>query len=391
MSGSSDQAPVQVVVWTAKERASTLHAALKALGWHYPFAQSHVNDGGEVGFPCHQTEPFSTEELRALKLKAIGPFTFNLQSIEITGRSVNPHEQLKRTVETWCAHNAPSNPQQTALQLPTKWERLGDLIILPEEAFSTVKWNEVLSHVDEAEKANLWQSVAQSLGGTRLARQAQILDNITRSPQVCVLHGDSAWVEFSDYGVQFGFDAEHVMFSSGNVTERHRIGSMDMSGEIIVDAYAGTGYYTLPMLVRSNAAHVHACELNPASIAGLQWGANANGVEEKLTVHQGNNQDTLPSLKGLADRCHLGLLPSSEAAWAHALACLKPTGGMLHIHMNAEKERIEEWRADAVATLKMMAQEAGRAWTITSVHLERVKSFSPGVVHVVLDVLCSVR
>ena len=208
---------------------------------------------------------------------------------------------------------------------------------------------------------------------------------------MCVLHGDSAWVEFSDYGVQFGFDAEHVMFSSGNVTERHRIGSMDMSGEIIVDAYAGTGYYTLPMLVRSNAAHVHACELNPASIAGLQWGANANGVEEKLTVHQGNNQHTLPSLKGLADRCHLGLLPSSEAAWAHALACLKPTGGMLHIHMNVEKERIEEWRADAIATLKMMAQEAGRAWNITSVHLERVKSFSPGVVHVVLDVLCSVR
>jgi tRNA G37 N-methylase Trm5 len=39
----------------------------------------------------------------------------------------------------------------------------------------------------------------------------------------------------------------------------------------------------------------------------------------------------------------------------------------------------------------MMAQEAGRPWNITSIHLERVKSFSPGVVHVVLDVLCSVR
>ena len=391
MSGSSDQAPVQVVVWTAKERASTLHAALKDLGWHYPFAQSQVNNEGEVGFPCLQTEPFSTEELRALELKATDPFTFNLQSIEVTGRSVNPHEQLKRTVEAWCAQNATSNHQPIGLQLPTKWERLGDLVILSEEAFNSVRWTEVLSHVNEAQKTNLWQAVARSLGGARLARQAQILDNITRSPQVCLLHGDSAWVEFFDYGVQFGFDAEHVMFSSGNVTERHRIGTMDMSGEIIVDAYAGTGYYTLPMLVRSNAAHVHACELNPASIAGLQWGAKANGVEENLTVHQGNNQDTLPSLKGLADRCHLGLLPSSEAVWAHALACLKPTGGVLHIHMNVEKERIEEWRAGTIATLEMMANEAGRAWGITSVHVERVKSFSPGVIHVVLDVLCSVR
>lgn len=391
MSGSSDQAPVQVVVWTAKEHATSLHAALKALGWHYPFAQSKVNNEGEVGFPCLQTEPFSKEELRALELKATDPFTFNLQSIEITGRSVNPHEQLKRTVEAWCAQNFASNHRPTGLQLPTKWERLGDLVILSEEAFNSVQWNEVLNRVNEAEKTNLWQAIAQSLGGTKLARQAQILDNITRSPQVCLLHGDSAWVEFSDYGVQFGFDAEHVMFSSGNVTERHRIGSMDMSDEIIVDAYAGTGYYTLPMLVRSNAAHVHACELNPASITGLRWGANANGVEQKLTVHQGNNQDTLPSLKGLADRCHLGLLPSSEGVWAHALACLKPTGGMLHIHMNVEKERIEEWRADTIATLEMMAEEAGRSWNITSVHVEHVKSFSPGVIHVVLDVLCSVR
>jgi tRNA wybutosine-synthesizing protein 3 len=391
MSGSSDQATFQVVVWTAKEHASHLHAALKALGWHYPFAQSQVNNEGEIGFPCLQTEPFSTEELRVLKLKAVEPFTFNLQPIEITGHSVNPHEQLKRSVEAWCAHNATSNHRQTPLELPTKWERLGDLVILPEEAFHSAQWDKILSHVEEAEKTNLWQAVAQSLGGARLARQAQILDNITRSPQLRLLHGDSAWVEFSDYGVQFGFDAEQVMFSSGNVTERHRIGSMDMSGEIIVDAYAGTGYYTLPMLVRSNAAHVHACEVNPASIAGLRWGASANDVEQKLTIHQGNNQDTLPSLKGLADRCHLGLLPSSEAVWAHSLACLKSTGGMLHIHMNVEKEHIEQWRMDTIATLEMMAQEAGRPWNITSVHLERVKSFSPGVVHVVLDVLCSVR
>lgn len=389
MSGSSDHASLQVVVWTAKERASSLHAALKALGWHYPYAQSQVNQEGEVGFPCLQTEPFSTTELRALKLKAVEPFTFNLQPIEITGHSVNPHEQLKRSVEAWLAQNVTTNLRQTTLELPTKWERLGDLVILPGEAFHSAQWNKVLSHVDKAEKTNLWQVVAQSLGGARLARQAQILDNITRSPQLHLLHGESAWVEFSDYGVQFGFDAEQVMFSSGNVTERHRIGSMDMSGEIIVDAYAGTGYYTLPMLVRSKAAHVHACELNPASIAGLQWGASANDVEQKLTVHEGNNQDTLPSLRGLADRCHLGLLPSSEAVWSHSLACLKPTGGMLHIHMNVEKEHIEQWRMDTIATLEMMAQEAGRAWNITSVHLERVKSFSPGVVHVVLDVLCS--
>ena len=192
MSGSSDHASLQVAVWTAKERASSLHAALKALGWHYPYAQSQVNQEGEVGFPCLQTEPFSTTELRALKLKAVEPFTFNLQPIEITGHSVNPHEQLKRSVEAWLAQNVTTNLRQTTLELPTKWERLGDLVILPGEAFHSAQWNKVLSHVEKAEKTNLWQVVAQSLSGARLARQAQILDNITRSPQLHLLHGESA-------------------------------------------------------------------------------------------------------------------------------------------------------------------------------------------------------
>ena len=179
------------------------------------------------------------------------------------------------------------------------------------------------------------------------------------------------------------------MFSSGNVTERHRIGSIDMTGEIVIDAYAGTGYYTLPMLVRSGAAHVHACELNPASIAGLAWGAQANSVEQRLTVHHGDNQETLPSLRETADRCHLGLLPSSEAVWGHALACLKPSGGWLHIHMNIEKDNLEAWCDEALVSLKSKAKAMGRNWTVSCHHLERVKSYSPGVLHVVLDVHCS--
>ena len=60
------------------------------------------------------------------------------------------------------------------------------------------------------------------------------------------------------------------MFSSGNITERRRIGALDMSGETVVDAYAGVGYYAFPMLIHSGAARVHACEINPASLEGLR-------------------------------------------------------------------------------------------------------------------------
>tara|TARA_B100001769_G_scaffold27679_1_gene18249 strand:- start:1101 stop:2273 length:1173 start_codon:yes stop_codon:yes gene_type:complete len=389
MSGSGQQEPLHVVVWAAKENASSLHSALKTLGWHYPLAQSKANHTGEIGFPCRQQKECSTDEIEALNALFDSPWQISLESVQTIGPSVNPHERLKEAVMTWYATNGLVETDPTSYPLPQKWELLGDLVVLPTDAFDSTQWSKLLEGMGAIEKEKLFSAVAEALGGHRLARQHQIQDNITRSPQLTLLHGDSGWVEFTDHGVKFGFDAEHVMFSSGNVTERHRIGSIDMTGEIVIDAYAGTGYYTLPMLARSGAAHVHACELNPASIAGLVWGAQANGVEQRLTVHHGDNQETLPSLRETADRCHLGLLPSSEAVWGHALACLKPSGGWLHIHMNIEKDNLEAWCDEALVSLKSRAKAMGRNWTVSCHHLERVKSYSPGVLHVVLDVHCS--
>ena len=162
-----------------------------------------------------------------------------------------------------------------------------------------------------------------------------------RTSQVELLHGLSGWVEVKDNGLVYGFDATKVMYSSGNVSERHRISNINADGEVVIDAYAGIGYYCLQLLVHSKVEHVHACEINPNSIEALAWSANKNGVEEKLTIHQQDNRATLRQLAGCADRVLLGYLPSSEATWKPAVEALKPQGGTLHIHMNVEEERIE--------------------------------------------------
>jgi tRNA wybutosine-synthesizing protein 3 len=311
-----------------------------------------------------------------------------MSKIESIGPSVNPHNRLQACVVEWMQEMEKTATEAHTNGLPTKWEALGDLIVIPMDAFANEVWIKALGGATKAQADQLWAAVAHALGGARLARQDHISDNELRSPRVEMLAGESTWVEFSDYGVSFGFDASKVMFSSGNVTERHRIGSIDMKGETVVDAYAGAGYYTLPMLVRSQAGHVHACEMNPASIEGLKWAAAKNGVDEQLSVHEGDNQATLPKLVGVADRCHLGLLPSSEAVWQHALACLKPTGGWLHVHMNVKKEKVQSWSNETVQKLDEMAHFLGRDWSIEAKHIERVKSYSPGVLHVVLDVQC---
>jgi tRNA G37 N-methylase Trm5 len=42
-----------------------------------------------------------------------------------------------------------------------------------------------------------------------------------------------------------------VMFSSGNVSEKARIARLDAGGEVVLDLFAGVGYWTLPLLVHA--------------------------------------------------------------------------------------------------------------------------------------------
>ena len=57
--------------------------------------------------------------------------------------------------------------------------------------------------------------------------------------------------------------------------------------------------------------------------------------------------------------------------------------------MNISKDKLEVWRDEALESLRSLAKAMGRSWTVHCHHLERVKSYSPGVLHVVLDVHCS--
>ena len=388
MSNTDGHARQGLVVWTSKKYGALLHRALKDLLWLDSQGLSSERSGDEIGFPCYQETDLEDKQKQALTNLFPYPFQHAVQLIQVQGPSVNPHSRLERRLSEWMVGQGGALTSKQRAALPTKWERLGNLVILNKDAFRGNEWLEV-PNGPLGSNSSIWKEVTDALGGERLARQAHIMDNALRTPQLELLHGTESWVEFLDHGVHFGFDASSVMFSSGNVTERHRIGGLSMKGETVVDAYAGAGYYTLPMLVRSGAAHVHACEMNPVSIEGLRWAAEKNGVLSSLTIHEGDNQDALPKLEGIADRCHLGLLPSSEAVWSHALACLKPSGGMIHIHMNVEKTKLGSWQSETILQLEKYAKALGRSWLIEIDHLERVKSYSPGVIHVVLDVRCS--
>ena len=274
----------------------------------------------------------------------------------------DPHSMLMDSVRDLYGGMLPGG-------LPKRWERFSDVAILPHGSFEGDGWSP-----DEA----LWEAVAGALGAKRLARMGEVSGEF-RESGVEMLLGEDDWVVRRESGVDYGYAITRCMFSAGNVNERRRMGEVTAVGEVVVDLYAGIGYYTLPALVHGGA-EVHACEWNPEAVEALRWGLDANGVGDRCTVHEGDNGVTTGPLEGVADRVFLGLLPSSEEGLGVAMRVLSPGGGTLHVHGLAPSKDHPSWVDGVLSSASSL-----RPGSDLSHGLTRVKSYAPHWDHVVLD------
>ena len=274
--------------------------------------------------------------------------------------------------------------------LPTGWELHGDLVLLPKDAFRQADW-QVLASVEKEmnDLTELWRVVAEALAVEQVARKGEISGG-ERRPDVEMLLGEDGWVTHREHGIDYSFDVTKSMFSAGNLSERGRIGELSCTGETVLDLYAGIGYWTLPLLIRAGASHIHACEWSEDSLHALGHNLTANGVADRCTVHRGDNRVALADggsaagALGSCDRVLLGLLPNSEDGWPLALAALKPEGGWLHLHGNAPGGDEEAWANSVVERLSEMDSRS-----VILNRLVKVKWYSPHVRHCVLDVSIS--
>lgn len=288
--------------------------------------------------------------------------------------TITPHTRLEKALTERLGGVLPG-------QVPSKWEKFADTVILPQNAFSESGWNQ---------NQTLWQTIAVALNVKRVARMGEVSGEF-RNSGVELLLGDDDWVVRREHGIDYGYNFTQCMWSSGNVTERGRIANENHEGERILDLYAGIGYYTLPFLSEGargangergqgrGAAHVVACEWNPVAIQALEWSLAANDLAERCTIIEGDNRN--PKFEPEFDRVNLGLLPTSEAGYSIALQALKREGGILHIHGLAAGGNEDEWAVNLAKELENMS-----SFSCTVEHIERVKWYAPHQRHIVVDI-----
>ena len=192
-------------------------------------------------------------------------------------------------------------------EVPKHWEKHDDLIIFPINSFINPIWSNL-------PKSELWPKAAEILKVKNLAKKSIISDDNFRSPKVELLLTESAenskdfWATKKENGILYTWNITKSMFSVGNITEKQRISKFDCSGQVIVDLFAGVGYFTLTYLIHAKAEFVYACEWNPEAVKALKLNLAKNKVEDQCTVLEGDNRKNCP--KNVANHVNLGLLPT---------------------------------------------------------------------------------
>lgn len=222
-----------------------------------------------------------------------------------------------------------------------KYKRHDDLIIVPESSWEEFKKSLPIPvakgenspfSIDEDELASLICQAVQRPTCRRLAVEKGIKRDNFRSPDIELVLGDNGIVNHKENHITYRFDITKCMFSFGNINEKMRMAELDCKNEIVVDLFAGIGYFSLPLLVHAKAKHLYACEWNPNAIEALKKNLIINKVENtRYTIIEGDNRINRPT--DVAQRVILGILPSCSEWMQTAFECIdKSAGAILHCH-----------------------------------------------------------
>ncbi len=195
---------------------------------------------------------------------------------------------------------------------------------------------------------------------------------------------DNPEVIHKEHNVKFKFDITKVMFSKGNINERKYLAQLVKKGEIIVDMFAGIGYFSLPIAKNAQPAKIYSIELNPVSYHYLLENVKLNKLEDLIIPIQGNCKEKVPELydSGIrADRVIMGVFPAPKDYILEALLLLKDSGTIYHYEGVALKEEMH--------LLFEEFYEIVNTQDISCEVMEQrvVKSYGPHLFHVVNDIL----
>ena len=249
--------------------------------------------------------------------------------------------------------------------IPSGWQILGNIIIVSiDERSNAIKKLIAKKLLEIYPQCN---TVVQDMG----------IEGQFRKPKRELLIGSQTETINKENSCLFKLDVTKVMFSKGNLYEKKLMSNIG-SNEVIVDMFAGIGYFSIPIAVHAKPQKIYSIELNPESYAYLVENIKLNKVADIIESRNGDCSQVTP--KAVADRVLMGYVGTTHHYLKQGIQALKASGGMLHYHETTPEKLIFERPIDRI---KDAAMKEGKKVEIKG--CRKVKKYSPGIWHVVVD------
>jgi len=272
-----------------------------------------------------------------------------------------PFDEIKKKLST-------KIPAELIRFLPNKWEKLGDIVIIKIHE-KTKKYNELIAEV-----------FADVLKAKTVLWDKSGISGELREPTTEIIYGsNNCLTVHKENNIRYKMDPRKVMFSSGNMDERIRMAKISNKDEVVVDLFAGIGYFTLPIAVYSRPKKIFACEKNPVAFGFLCDNISLNNVTDIVEPLSGDNRIVAP--KNVADRVVLGYFGNTHSFLSTALNCLKNNSGVIHFHDTFSEKAVPD---DALRYVNEVAGIFDRNAEL--IKYRHVKSYAPGISHYVFDI-----
>lgn len=187
-----------------------------------------------------------------------------------------------------------------------------------------------------------------------------------RTLRVDVLCGEPLLERHRENGIIYSLNPSHIMFSKGNKFERGRIEKIVDRTKIVVDMFAGIGYYSL--IAARNSKTVHAIEINPEAFYFLLLNKYYNKFDNIIPYLMDCRYFPYDNI---ADLLILGHFES--ISYLDKALDIAKNGSVLLVHL---LERRGDDNTEQLLEYNMKV-----------VHKRTVKSYSPSMNHVVYECL----
>ncbi|MGO9387148.1 MAG: class I SAM-dependent methyltransferase [Methanobacterium sp.] len=285
----------------------------------------------------------------------------NLPSFEIIETKFEAQPKQPRSLKDYLVNKISNNK---IIEIKKSFDIIGDVVILevPEEL--------------ENEKYLIGKAALNFTKRRTVFKKNSKIQGIIRTRELEYLAGeDKSETIHTEYGSRLMIDVRKVYFSPRLATEREKITNQVNNGETIIDMFTGVGPFSIAIACNKKV-EIYAIDINPDAIHYLEKNIILNKIQGKIIPILGDVKDVLKVKNIMADRIIMNLPETAYLFLESAINSLKE-GGVLHYY---------EFSHDYDKPIQRV-QTASSPRKVKVLDKRKVKSRSPGVWHIGLDIM----